>query len=67
MEDKKKFVEGVLQAVVKESDPDVMSLEYKADDYKETVLIRYKEDYSFKVNVTMNSKAAIVRDVMKII
>lgn len=64
MEDKKKFVEGPLQELIKAIDPDVESVEFESKRVAEVVKITYVNGLKVNIDVTADSKKAMVMDVM---
>lgn len=63
-EDKKEFVEKYLQPMIKAADSTVKAVTYHKNG-DEMVAIEYIGGVSFCINVTADSKTAIVKDVLK--
>ena len=67
MENKKTFVENELSMALKRSDNSIDKVLYNYDEAKasETVFVMYKIGYKKEINVTGDSKIAIMLDVSK--
>ena len=67
MENKKSFVENELSMVLKRADNSIDKVLYNYDEAKasETVFVIYKNGYKKEINVTGDSKIAIMFDVSK--
>lgn len=67
MENKKSFVENELSMVLKRADNSIDKVLYNYDEAKasETVFVIYKNGYKKEINVTGDSKIAIMLDVSK--
>lgn len=67
MENKEGFVKELGELLHKFGVEDVKELEYQRTENDEIVIIKYKSGHYRKVNVHMDSLAAIVRDVMRVL
>lgn len=70
MNDKKEFVENELKNILVQADSSIKDVRYAVDKaldivYMEAVYIEYKNGYKRKINVTGDSKIAIMLDVSK--
>ena len=67
MENKKAFVENELSMALERADNSIDKVLYNYDEAKasETVFVIYKSGYKRKINVTGDSKIAIMLDVSK--
>ena len=67
MDDKKTFVENELSMALKRADNSIDEVFYCYDEAKasETVFVIYKSGYKREINVTGDSKIAIMLDVSK--
>ena len=67
MENKKSFVENELSMALKRADNSIDKVLYNYDEAKasETVFVIYKNGYKKEINVTGDSKIAIMFDVSK--
>ena len=67
MENKKSFVENELSMALEKADNSIDKVLYNYDEAKasETVFVIYKSGYKRKINVTGDSKIAIMLDVSK--
>lgn len=64
---KKEFVEK-LSEIIRDSNPNLVVTEYFCNDYgDETVVVTCDNGYSYTINVTADSLAAIVTDVYSVI
>lgn len=68
MENKKSFVENELSMALERADNSIDKVLYNYDEAKasETVFVIYKNGYKKEINVTGDSKIAIMLDVSKI-
>ena len=67
MENKKSFVENELSMALERADNSIDKVLYNYDEAKasETVFVIYKNGYKKEINVTGDSKIAIMLDVSK--
>lgn len=65
MENKETFVKELGELLRKFGVENVSALKYERKDSLETVRVIFYDGYSYLVDVSMDSYAAIVRDVMK--
>lgn len=67
MENKKSFVENELSMALERADNSIDKVLYNYDEAKasETVFVIYKSGYKREINVTGDSKIAIMLDVSK--
>lgn len=67
MEDKKAICAALLKALkLTRCGEDLESLEYKKNEYMETVIVTYKKPYNNEMNidVTADSGVSMIRDIM---